>query len=322
MIKSIWKPFYYKSKPNYYTKIDEKYLDNKKGTTGYKVIWACDSLTCKTPNKLHSINACHLIKDKLNFDIQICRPCQCSGEGNGRFGDKRKWGDFHSEEKLKLSYSEKWKGDNRKWSSLHNEERVKELKLIYSEKWKGNNNPSLRDDVKLKKNQSIINEDLIKKIVQDKEFKLLSIINIDGKNSKFTIECNNGHISNKRYVNFVAKHKKFICSDCYYDSIKCGFKNEDLLKYMNYAKKVRSLTKTTYRRYKDIINPNNYKIGKYLYHIDHKYSILEGFKNGVPPEILSAKENLEPILGSKNCSKQSKCSITKNELYNLTTYLK
>ena len=298
MIKSIWKPFYYKSKPNYYTKIDEKYLDNKKGTTGYKVIWVCDSLTCKTPNKLHSINACHLIKDKLNFDIQICRNCQCIGAGNGRFGDNRKWSDFHSEE------------------------RVKELKLIYSEKWKGAKNPSLIDDVKIKKNQSIINEVFLKKIVNKNGFKLLSLLDLDGKNSKLVVECKNGHISDKRYVNFAAKHKKFICSYCYYDSIKCGFKNEDLLEYMNYAKKVRSLTKITYRRYKDIINPNNYKIGKYLYHIDHKYSIFEGFKNNIPPEILSAKENLEPILGSENCSKQSKCSITKNELYNLTTYLK
>lgn len=298
MIKSIWKPHYHKSKPIFYTKIDEKYLDSKKGTTSYKIIWTCDSLTCKTPNKLHSINAYHLIKDKLNFNIQICRNCQCTGAGNGRFGDNRKWSDFHSEE------------------------RVKELKLTYSEKFKGIKNPSLLDSVKIKKNQNIINENFLKKTIEEKGFKLLSILELNGKNSKLIVECKNGHISNKLYANFVAKHKKFICSNCYYDSIKCAFKNEDLLKYMNYAKKVRSLTKATYKKYKDIINPNNYKIGKDLYHIDHKYSIFEGFKNNIPPEILSAKENLEPILGSKNCSKQSKCSITKNELYDLTTYFK
>jgi len=297
MIKSIWKPHYHKSKPIFYIKIDEKYLDSKKGTTSYKIIWTCDSLTCKTPNKLHSINACHLIKDKLNFNIQTCRNCQCTGAGNGRFGDNRKWSDFHSEE------------------------RVKELKLIYSEKFKGNKNPSLLDSVKIKKNQNIINETFLKKIIEEKGFKLVSILELGGKKSKLLVECPNGHLSNKRYSNFMAKYKKFICSSCFYDSIKSDLSDEDFLLFVNYVKKVRLLTKITYRKYKNIINPNNYKIGKNLYHIDYKYSIYACFKNGVPIEILAAKENLQPILASENLSKQTKCSITKNELYEMTNYL-
>jgi len=297
MIKSIWKPVYFKSKIIYYDMVEVEDLTNKKGTTAYKVIWVCDNPKCRTPSKIHSISAHHLTKVKNNFNIQICRPCQCTSEGNGRFGDKRKWSDFHSEEKLK------------------------ELKLFYSEKWKGDNNPSLRDDVKLKKNQSIINEDLIKKIVQDKEFKLLSIINIDGKNSKFIVECNNGHTSKKCYNNFTNKNKKFICSKCFYDSISLNLSKEDMLIIKNYSRTIRSMTKKTYKQYKNIINPNNLKISFNTYHIDHKFSVAEGFRNNLPPEILSAKENLQILTQHNNLSKQDKCSITLDELIEKTKYI-
>jgi hypothetical protein len=297
MIKSIWKPVYFKSKIIYYDMVEVEDLTNKKGTTAYKVIWVCDNPKCRTPSKIHSISAHHLTKVKNNFNIQICRPCQCSGEGNGRFGDNRKWSDFHSEE------------------------RVKELKLIYSEKWKGIKNPSLIDDVKIKKNQSIINEVFLKKIVNKNGFKLLSLVELDGKNSKLVVECKNGHISNKRYVNFVAKHKKFICSKCFYNSIALNLSKEDMLIIKNYYRIVRSMTKKTYKQYKNIINPNNLKISFNTYHIDHKFSVAEGFRNNLPPEILSAKENLQILTQHNNLSKQDKCSITLDELIEKTKYI-
>ena len=52
------------------------------------------------------------------------------------------------------------------------------------------------------------------------------------------------------------------------------------------------------------------------YHIDHKFSIREGFEENIPPEIIGSLKNLEMIPGRKNCSKNSKCSITKEELLN------
>lgn len=44
------------------------------------------------------------------------------------------------------------------------------------------------------------------------------------------------------------------------------------------------------------------------YHIDHKYSILEGFKNGVLPTIIGNKNNLIMVPGLENIQKGSKCS--------------
>lgn len=293
MIISVWKPNYIKGNINYYELVDTLSLLNKKGISAYKVIWVCDHENCKTPQKKHSISACHLTKDKMCRQTQICRACQCSGSGNGRFGD------------------------NRNWVELFGEEKSKELKLKYSEKFKGNNNPSKKDFIKIKKNQTIINEVTLKKMVENKNFNLLEIKKLDGKKTLFIVKCPNGHFSEKTYVNFFKKTKKYICSRCYYDSIGINLNNIDVKKFEEYVKTVRLLSRREYNRYKDIINPNKLNISKKDYHIDHKFSIYEGFKHNVDPKIISCYGNLEVIEAKENLKKQTKCSIDIIELYDI-----
>lgn len=48
--------------------------------------------------------------------------------------------------------------------------------------------------------------------------------------------------------------------------------------------------------------------------IDHKYSVLEGYKNGVLPCIIGSIYNLQYVTASENSVKGTKCSITKEEL--------
>lgn len=45
------------------------------------------------------------------------------------------------------------------------------------------------------------------------------------------------------------------------------------------------------------------------YHLDHKFSTIEGFKNNIPVHIIGHVCNLEMILGRNNLSKNRKCSI-------------
>jgi TusA-related sulfurtransferase len=52
------------------------------------------------------------------------------------------------------------------------------------------------------------------------------------------------------------------------------------------------------------------------YHLDHKYSIIEGFKNNISPTIIGNMKNLEFITWEENIKKRTKCSITINELIN------
>lgn len=297
MILSVWKPISKNSIISHFDIMDKECLLVKKGTTGYKVIWICDNPNCRTPNNTHSINACHLTKKNMCYTKQICRPCQVSGEGNGRYGDRRKWRDLFGDDKLN------------------------EMKIKYSDKWKGELNPSKNESVKIKKNQIIINEEFIKQICKDINFELIDLIKLDGKKTKFNVKCVNGHISEKIYSSFSRKYQKWKCSRCYYDSLGVNFSEEDIFKFEKYLKKVRALTAKTYKLHKSLINPNNLTNGKYDYHIDHKYSIYEGFKNNVDVNIISSKENLQMLYFTDNLSKSTTCSITLEKLLSRTRYL-
>lgn len=299
MIKSIWKPIYNKGKVIYYNLVgnDPSLLSDIKGKTAYKVIWVCDSEKCKNPYKLHSINASHLTKKKMSIETQICRPCQCTGEGNGRYGDYRTW-----EELLGKKRSDK-------------------LKTQYSDKWIGNSNPSHLDNVKLKKNQTIINEQTLSKIIQDVGFSLVEINELNGKDSIITIRCVKEHITKKKYLNIVKKGKKYICEKCFYSDISLNLTDEEMDDINKYKKQARALTAKTYKKYKSVINPNNLPIGRGKYHIDHKYSLHEGYKNNVNVKIISSKENLQIISEYENLSKQQRCDIELNDLIEKTKYL-
>jgi predicted DNA-binding protein YlxM (UPF0122 family) len=53
-----------------------------------------------------------------------------------------------------------------------------------------------------------------------------------------------------------------------------------------------------------------------VYHLDHKYSIFEGFENNIKPEIVASLKNLVFIPWRDNVVKRTNCSITKEELIN------
>ena len=53
---------------------------------------------------------------------------------------------------------------------------------------------------------------------------------------------------------------------------------------------------------------------KGAYHLDHKFSIVEGFNKKINPEIIGNIKNLEFIPWEENIKKRTKCSITINEL--------
>ena len=59
------------------------------------------------------------------------------------------------------------------------------------------------------------------------------------------------------------------------------------------------------------------KRSRFGYHLDHKYSITEGFKNKVPPKIIGSIDNLEFLLYTDNIKKGTSCSITLEKLYGL-----
>lgn len=79
-----------------------------------------------------------------------------------------------------------------------------------------------------------------------------------------------------------------------------------------YYEAVRRITAINYGKFKNEIDPDDLR-GK-GYHLDHRYSISKGFLEGIDPEVIGSKENLEIITEKENLVKSAKCSISKEML--------
>jgi hypothetical protein len=83
-----------------------------------------------------------------------------------------------------------------------------------------------------------------------------------------------------------------------------------------YREQVLNHTYKSWQHYQDKINPLRLERGG-EYELDHKFSITEGFKQGVDPAVIGHFSNLELISKSANRSKRIRCSITLEELLQL-----
>ncbi len=85
--------------------------------------------------------------------------------------------------------------------------------------------------------------------------------------------------------------------------------------YNEYVKLVHRYTNATIKMYPEFID--NIHERSVEYHLDHKVSILSGFKNNIDAKIIGCLYNLEIIDRYSNCSKQHQSSININELLSL-----
>jgi hypothetical protein len=129
---------------------------------------------------------------------------------------------------------------------------------------------------------------------------------------KFNVICDSGHSLPVTWNNW-SQGKR--CGMCYKQN-KWGNAVKNKNGWVRYKFLVWYYTELSYRNYKDLINPDNYKRGS-DYHLDHKYSLYEGFKNNVSPKIIGGYKNLEVIESFKNLSKGKKCSIELSEINKL-----
>jgi hypothetical protein len=270
----------------YYTKLDD--INNL--NTNTKVRWVCDNPNCKTPNLVHSISVGHLDKNKSKHNTlekQICHSCQISGDNNPMYGNNKSLKEL-----------------------MNNDDRYQTLIKKYRKRWLGENNISHRDDVKKKKGQFIINEENLSKLLKNKNEILISYTGTN-KTSLLTIECKNNHIRTQRYNSLINGHG---CVECFWESLNIPIEQKN--DYELYRKLVYKQTRVSVRKFNNIVNPKKLKRGNKdgEYHLDHKFSISEGFKNNIPPFIIGSYHNLEYIPNKDNLSKLSSCSIDINML--------
>jgi hypothetical protein len=97
-----------------------------------------------------------------------------------------------------------------------------------------------------------------------------------------------------------------------------GIPYDEFLKKLNefklYKKKVISITKK--QSIHELPNFNKRGVSGIdgNYHLDHKFSIVEGFKQNINPEFIGNINNLEFIPWIDNIKKRTNCSINKKEL--------
>jgi len=90
-------------------------------------------------------------------------------------------------------------------------------------------------------------------------------------------------------------------------------RDEDLPEFVCYKRKVLAMTEKSWRENTDIINPHGHSRGS-EYHLDHKFSITAGFREGISPEMIAHPCNLEIISATSNKRKGNKCSISLDDL--------
>jgi hypothetical protein len=167
--------------------------------------------------------------------------------------------------------------------SRKSEYEIKKTQIIWSK---------IYNSFKEKNYELITTEDEYNKAKNKSQFQLVST-------------CKSNHSYKCSWNNW---EKGKICRKCYdekryKESVKFKY-GYDLYYFL-----VWKYTKSNYKKYKSIINPNELKRGIKEHQLDHKYSISEGFKNGVLPSIISSVSNLQMIPYHENSSKGRKCSI-------------
>lgn len=77
---------------------------------------------------------------------------------------------------------------------------------------------------------------------------------------------------------------------------------------------VRALTERNYDIFKNVINPKGLKRSWKANHLDHRYSISQGFKDRINPFLIAHPCNLQMMKARLNKKKNAKCDITIEEL--------
>lgn len=83
---------------------------------------------------------------------------------------------------------------------------------------------------------------------------------------------------------------------------------KDITEYEKYRREVWKFSNQQFVEYYYQINPTNIKRGTH-FHLDHKYSIQQGWQNNVSPEIIGGWKNLQLLPAKHNQSKSNKCSV-------------
>jgi len=238
-----------------------------------------------------------MVKEKIGKYKCICICDKCNNEYSGNY-----YYNIKKDEHLCRSCFRKRQWENPEYRKLKSKQAIKQNKKM----WKDGKLKEKHRKLTSKGTKKVLSNPIIREKMRKSSLKKWNNPEYKNKIVKERIErWNNQDFYNKWYKKFNKTLVK-----------KSGFDLRSVeTEWSLYKRIIANQTNRIYRKYKDIINPNDLIRGRSQYHLDHKFSIFEGFKNNIPPYIISHYTNLEMLSEHDNISKRIKCSITMDELF-------
>jgi len=145
---------------------------------------------------------------------------------------------------------------------------------------------------------------------EKEEYTLLSKV-YESSQSKLDYICKGGHRGKLSWNSFQRGHR---CKKCYHIRCTRDWSQEKVYEFNKYKKCVAYISDKNYKKYRYIINSKNLERGHFKYHIDHIYSIYDGFINKIDPKIIASPINLRMMKWSANISKNKRSHISIKKL--------
>ena len=133
--------------------------------------------------------------------------------------------------------------------------------------------------------------------------------------------CSKGHKGSITWGSWSGGHR---CAECYFvnnsGTNSCHWKNytkAEIKQFKEYRKNVTQITDQNLKMYYNYINPKNLPRGHNKYHVDHIFTVIDGFNNKILPEVLASPINLQMLPAKENISKHGRSDMSKEILYEL-----
>lgn len=136
----------------------------------------------------------------------------------------------------------------------------------------------------------------------------------DSNKTKLLFQCSRGHKFHMSWNMFARGQRCVKCALIRRGSVLV-LSDKDINKFKHYRYKVVALTDQTYNRFKYTIDP--FLLRSKKYHLDHIYSVVDGYINNIPTNIIASVNNLRIVSQYENNRKSGNSLITKQLLYHI-----
>jgi len=139
--------------------------------------------------------------------------------------------------------------------------------------------------------------------------------------SKLKYICSKGHRGTTCWHSFQKGARCLECSIIKRSGLNSrrwkNYTKAEIKQFKKYKKNVTQITNQNFKKYYNYINPKRFLRGNKKYHLDHIFTIIDGFNNKILPEVIASPINLQMLPATENLIKHDRSDISKETLYEL-----